>query len=418
MEYFNKNSNFYLSLLIIPIPIALITGPALPDILVSLTSLFFLFISLANKEYKYYNNFITKFFLIICIFLILNSIISSYSYFSLRSSLFYFRFILFSLAIWYLLDNEKKFLKNFLYGLILAYFIAIGSGIYQYIYGETIFGIETINTRLLLLSSDNAALGHFLSRLFPLLVGLLILNLNKSMRYYTLIFVLFISTDVLVYLSGERTSLALMFLSSTFILILMSKLKLFRLLTLITSFIIIIFVSFYIPEVKERNIDRTMEQIGITNDSEKIYIFSRAHENYIFTAFEMFKKNPINGLGVNNYRNFCKSYSTVDPNPDSSNDACNTHPHNIYIQLLAETGLIGFFFVMTINFFLIKLVYIHIYQIVFKGEHYLNDFQICLIACFVCSLWPVLPTLNLFNNWMSIIFYLPLGFFLKSWYEK
>ncbi len=409
--------NYFLGFLILLIPFALLTGPALPDVIVSITALLFVFISIKNQEYKYYNNFISKFFLVLCLFFIINSLMSEFAYFSLRSSLFYFRFILFSLAVWYLLDNEKNFLKYFLYSLIICYFIAIGSGLYQYLYGETIFGVTSPNTRLLLLFSDNAALGHFLSRLFPLLVGLLIINFSNSLKYYILLCFLFISTDVLVYLSGERTSLALMLMASIFILIFMSKLKLFRLISLVFSILIIVIISIYVPEVKERNIDYTMKQFGVTEGSERINIFSEKHETYIYTGIEMFNQNALIGLGPNNYRNYCNDYNIQVSAKSPYIDPCNTHPHNIYIQLLAETGIIGFLLIMTINYFLFKMIFLYIYKKLRGHKLNLNDFQICLIACFICTLWPLLPTHNFFNNWINIIFYLPLGFFLHSWFK-
>ena len=43
-----------------------------------------------------------------------------------------------------------------------------------------------------------------------------------------------------------------------------------------------------------------------------------------------------------------------------------------------------------------------------------SDYQICLLACFIINLWPFIPTLNFFNNWFSIVFYLPVGFLLYS----
>lgn len=418
MKNLDISYNYFLSFLIILIPLALLTGPALPDVIVSITALLFLFISIKNQEYKYYNNFFSKFFLVLCLFFIINSLMSEFAYFSLRSSLFYFRFILFSLAVWYLLDNEKNFLKYFLYSLIICYFIAIGSGLYQYLYGETIFGATSPNTRLLLLFSDNAALGHFLSRLFPLLVGLLIINFSNSLKYYFLVFFLFISTDILVYLSGERTSLALMLMASMFILIFMSKLKLFRLISLAFSILIIVLISIYVPEVRERNIDNTMQQLGVVEGSEKINIFSNVHETYIYTGLEMFKENPLIGLGANNYRNYCHDYNPhAVTGVSSSIDPCNTHPHNIYIQLLAETGILGFLLIMIINYFLLKAIITYIYKKLRGHKLNLNDFQICLIACFICTLWPLLPTHNFFNNWINIIFYLPLGFFLHSWFK-
>ena len=57
----------------------------------------------------------------------------------------------------------------------------------------------------------------------------------------------------------------------------------------------------------------------------------------IKTAFNMFLDKPILGHGPKMFRVICKNEKyQVGIKP------CDTHPHNFYIQLLAETGIIGF----------------------------------------------------------------------------
>ena len=47
----------------------------------------------------------------------------------------------------------------------------------------------------------------------------------------------------------------------------------------------------------------------------------------------------------------------------------------------------------------------------------LSDYQICLYAALLITLWPLVPTGNFFNNYISIIHYLPIGFLIFS-YDK
>ncbi len=47
---------FFFSILIIILPIALITGPAIPDIIISLTAFYFLIKSIYKKYWNYYKN--------------------------------------------------------------------------------------------------------------------------------------------------------------------------------------------------------------------------------------------------------------------------------------------------------------------------------------------------------------------------
>ena len=63
----------------------------------------------------------------------------------------------------------------------------------------------------------------------------------------------------------------------------------------------------------------------------------------------MFLDNKIIGIGIRNFRNFCSNEKfKIDEK------SCATHPHNTYIQLLAETGILGFLFAL---FFLIYFLY-------------------------------------------------------------
>ena len=97
------------------LPFAILTGPFVPDLLISLIAVLFLNQTVKNKEWGYFLNYFSLFFLTFCIYLIINSLLSDFIYQSLSSSLFYFRFGLFSLAVWYVIGNNKNFKKFFYY---------------------------------------------------------------------------------------------------------------------------------------------------------------------------------------------------------------------------------------------------------------------------------------------------------------
>ena len=93
-------------------------------------------------------------------------------------------------------------------------------------------------------------------------------------------------------------------------------------------------------------IQGTKEQVLGT---KRIIIFSEHYESHYKISLKMFRDKPFFGHGVKSFREVCK-------NPEYYVDnGCSTHPHNFYVQLLAETGLVGCFFLFFFYFYIIKM---------------------------------------------------------------
>ena len=409
----DKTLNF-IGYLLCLLPVAILTGPLLSDSIVSIIALVFIFNTLKYKNWHYLNNSFFYFFLFFYLYILIRSFFSDHILISLESSFFYFRFIFFALGVWLLLDHKKNFLYLFTYVLLFAFFVCIIDGYYQYFsrinsvdgIGHNLFGFVGVQSRLTLLLSNELVLGSYLSRLFPLLIGLLILLYPKNKLFILFSLVVMVAIDVLVFLSGERTALALMVLSTVLIVGLVSKLRLLRIIAFILSFLSIIFITIYDEDIKERNINKTIQQLNLDGSSDEEVFFSTEHDSIMKTAIEIFQNNPIFGVGPKLFRVECQN---ID-----GGAGCSTHPHNSYIQLLAETGIVGFMFMVVL---LIRITYYfikHLYLFQTKQKTMFTDYQICLLICFYLSLWPIVPTVNIFNNWINIIYFLPIGFFLHS----
>ena len=257
--------------------------------------------------------------------------------------------------------------------------------------------------------SDKEILGGYLSRLFPLLIASIIISFSKNRLFFYFGFFLLILTDVLIYITGERTAFGLLFISTLFIVFLISKYKLFRIITFFISLILIFFITLLNPSIKERNISHTLNQLGISEGADNMILFSEDHQNYAITSFNVFRENIYFGMGPNTYRISCQ-----DTNYAINEKSCNTHPHNTYLQLLSEIGIIGTFPILLLFFLIILKSISHLYSKIFLNKTLLTDYQICLFSCFLLSLWPFLPTQNFFNNWINVIYFLPVGFYLYS----
>ena len=96
-------------------------------------------------------------------------------------------------------------------------------------------------------------------------------------------------------------------------------------------------------------------------------------------------------------------------------NGCNTHPHNILLQFLSELGLVGVIFFLVVFYFLIKKIsFIIIKKIKVKNlpsNDYLLFFTLLGLSL---SLFPLFPSGNFFNNWLSVIFYFYVGFLIYT----
>ena len=404
------------------LPLALVTGPFLPDFFISYLGLFFLFEAIKNKLWHYFNHPFFYLFISFYFYLILISFLSINPYQSLESSLFYFRFIFFVFAVILLVDRFPNLINKFSISIILTLFFVTIDAYYQHFTGINFLGMkqEAVG-RLSGAFNEEYKLGSYLSRLMPFVFFYLAsLKSTKNWMMWLAMFFL-ISIDTLIYISGERTAFFYLFLVTISIIVFTSKFKLIRLFALFATISLIISINIFYPGIKNRMIDQTINQIGLikgnknptTNAvSEDIYIFSINHQAHFITAYKMFLDKPFFGHGPKKFRILCHNEKYYE------HYGCASHPHNTYAQLLAETGIIGTLTILSLFLFVVYIFIRQFYSLYLikkkqNSNYFMNDSQMCLYIAILVSLWPFIPTGNFFGNWNSIIYFLPLGFLIK-----
>ena len=148
MNNLNYSNSVLINLIIVSIIPFLIWGPFLPDLIVSISALFFLYYLLKNNNFYYFNK---KPFIIFLSFCIISSLISLEAVnisLSIKSSFFYFRIGVFSCFIWYLIDQDKSILTYFYYALILCFSALVIDGYIQYFTGTNLSGFKISGIRV------------------------------------------------------------------------------------------------------------------------------------------------------------------------------------------------------------------------------------------------------------------------------
>jgi O-antigen ligase len=141
---------------------------------------------------------------------------------------------------------------------------------------------------------------------------------------------------------------------------------------------------------------------------ENFIIFTPDHHELYVASYKMILDKPMFGHGFKSFRFICenkKYYRSIS--------SCSTHPHNILVQFFVELGIAGSIFLFLIYFYLLKEFFL-IFRIKNKSE-YSNTliFKICLLSIISANMFPFFPSGNFFNNWITIIYFLPVSFYFS-----
>ena len=389
---FNKHIQNYFLVLFSIIPLTIIIGSAVSVINILLIDLSFVILIVYKKEFNFLKNKSIIYLFILYLYLIFNSFVSlNYSEGILRNFGFLRIIILFA-AINYFFLNETFFKKVFKSWTLIILVVLIDVLIESFT-GKNIlgFGGEIYQKRIVSFFKDEPIVGGYLNGFYLIIIGFLF-NEFKEKRNF-LVILLSIIFIITILLTGERSNTlkAIFGISIFFILYknLNIKKKVIAFLTTILLILLLVLNSNFLKV-------RFFFQINNLFNQNNIYF------QLYDSAFEVFKKNKLLGVGNKNYRvETCKEINT------NEKYICTTHPHQIYFEFLSEHGLIGTLIILSIFY---RLIFSNILE-TFREKNYVKiGALIYLILVFA----PIIPSGAFFNNYVLTIFALNLSIFYAS----
>ena len=131
--------------------------------------------------------------------------------------------------------------------------------------------------------------------------------------------------------------------------------------------------------------------------SKTLFITARhesSHRRIFMAAIDTWKDNKIFGNGIKSFREDCWKlqykpdyYLGEELYPDKKLRLCSNHPHNYYLEILTETGIVGLFVTLIIG--LLFLIFI------FKNLKYIKQINFENFIILSASISLILETIPL-----------------------
>jgi O-antigen ligase len=405
--------SFFFSVLIYLVPISIISGPAIPDILVTLSSILFILFSIFFRLWKYFDNNFFKFFITFWALNFFNSFFSDTILISTWNSFAYLRFGVFVIVIIFALSNNHNFFKYFSIIYIPIFLLLLFDALYQKYFGHNLVGFYTCTSlndvpsacsRISGFFRSEWILGSYISNFFSLFLILIFSTKLFKEKKNLLILLFFFLALSAVFVTGERVSL-LRILAFCSIFYLIKFRKCIYKKTTLVFFLIFIFVF----SISLKNEARFNFFLAKEKELERNKLISIYHDLYS-TALKMFLDRPISGHGNQSFR-----YKCADEKYKIGENYCNNHPHNFFFQILAENGIIGmsFFIFFYICLFknLFRFFYLSINESIKTGVFIIS-------LNLVLTLLPFIPSGNFYTNVSGIFLYVNIGLLYGLKYYK
>tara|TARA_Y100000590_G_scaffold126880_1_gene145119 strand:- start:1116 stop:2393 length:1278 start_codon:yes stop_codon:yes gene_type:complete len=399
----------YFFLLFLIIPISIIIGPAISLINILLIDLSFIIFIFYTKKFDIFNHLVVRTLIILYVYLIFNSFIALDFSLSASRNFGFFRFIVLFVSVNYFFYYFSKFDKILFFWFIIIS-IAVFDMYFEYYHGTNILGFGGIDViygnRIVSFFKDEPIMGGYIFGFFFIILGYLFKfyyhDENKVRKVLILLFSVLVITSII--LTGERSNT----LKAIFALILFYIFnKNFSIKQKIFSFLIFSFIVFS-SVIYVVNIDPSKKQSYFQNrygsqflshfsseEKREKFFKENIYMNIYRSGINVFKNYPVLGVGNKNYRvESCKL--------EVKNNVyylCQTHPHNIYIEFLAEHGLFGTILFLSILFFL----FFRILKIIIISRDFI---QIGCFSYLITNFIPILPGGAFFGDFNSTIFWI------------
>ena len=399
MNNFHKNIP---TILFSILPVSIILGSSISLINIVLFSLCYVFIYFSNNNFKIYDFKPVLILVILNIYLVFNSLISIDIISGSYRNLGFLRFILFFLMVnYFFFINEKNL--NILKVWTIIFFIVLIDIYIERFTGSNIFGFgkleingvsQPYGDRVVSFFRTEPIAGSFICGFGFIVLGYILnfLKFKKSLKIIGFLIILLCLIGIMI--TGERSNGLKALIGLLIFISIIDYVKLKSKIMILFSLFIIFFLTVNFSEyAKFRYVDTFYNKLKTKDDREK-FLDNSLYIKLYKSGIQVFKNNPWLGVGNKNYR-----VETCDTKKNSIHKEyyCLTHPHQVYIEMLSEHGIIGSIIILSIIFYLV-------FRIIRKIIDSKNYIQAGCLVFLIINFIPILPSGSFFNNFNITLF--------------
>ena len=348
----------------------------------------------------------------------------------LVKTFFYMRYLVFYFIIRFLVDRDLiNFKLFFLFCASSSLFVCFDL-IYQFNFEKDILGFAATPRRMSGPFGDELIAGGYLQRfsIFSFFLFPFFYKIKNKRSIYLIVFILSTLTIFGLIVAGNRMPFILFLLMILLIFLFEEKIRKFIIIYLVCAISIFLiaynlntnikkhFGIFKTKIVKIVNVfsesnvvsEKDFENIYLDNVKmdmnnyvikigDKQFFMNSTHIKEFYSGYRTWLQNKFTGGGIKSFKYNCpKTFKN-----------CGSHPHNYYLEIFADLGLIGFIF---LNFIFGAVIYISFIKKYFLNSNFSeNKLMIPFIFLFIVEVFPLKTTGSFFTTGNATFIFLILS---------
>ena len=397
-----SSDNVFLSVFACALPIFVFASKVSADAIFSLSSLVFLFFIFKTKNYSWLKWPWVRAVFVFILFCMATAIFTPYPKEAFTQALIYIRWPLTAMALVVAVFNSSKRLYLFEKTVFIFLSFLVLDGLFQFFMGFDVFGRPLVDNNLRMTGPfSKPFIGVYSFKMFFFAFLLVYMMVKKTDLNIIALSLLVLFFNVFLLMTGERIIFLLsilffiIWLASVCISYQALRKKMIPL--AVAAFSILSMVIAFNHEIFIRRVMPFVEAIkNFTNTT---------YGDIFHSAFQLWQLSPVVGIGTRMYNKVCVSalgYTEDELLYQTVEGVCVRHPHNIYLEVLSQNGLLGLMLFLVVLFFIFKEL--------LSKPLWQKDFlmMVILTSSVFVIFWPLATSMSIFSNnyagvvWLTI----------------